>query len=724
MAEFIITAPDGKKYKVTGDNKEGALAALKQQLEGGAVPAARAEIGNIGGMAAAATQGALFGAGDEYLAGLSAILGVQPDGNGGARWLDYEKPLKERYGTALEAIRSEMGEYADKNPIKAYGSQIVGGVAGGVAAATAAPVRAATTLTGKAAQMAGGGLVGGAVEGFNSGEGGMSNRLKSGGIGAATGAVFAPIVGFGLSAILNKAQGVYGAGVRRVFANRQMYNERTGALTPRGVEALQNLGLQADEVSKEMQKAFGIAANKVEAAGAQLDDVAVARMAAAERFGVPLTTGQATGDVAQTAAEESMRAGVRGQTASNIINAFDETQRSAVETARTGIGSSLGNSQGRIDAAEEVISGVRREADAARQAGRQAYQALEEAGAALDGTVAGTLRRGIENAVRNEGFAIDAGTPNAQAALTLISSQLEAPDAASGSIPFMNLERVRQRLVGLRQAAYSGASGADRVSIDAIVKEYDGWLDDSITSALISGDTAVLDQAKNARQLWSRYRSTFLGKDGADNFIRKIVEDDLAPDQVAGWLYGSSRNIGGGQTSLVAARVKSILGEESPEWGAVRRAAWDHITTATDGRTPLGVQAVQSNISELVSGKGQTLSRELFTSDEIKVLKEFRNMLTVLVPPRKATNASGSGYQVERGMQAMLQGAAAMAGSSLGGPLTGAATGGAVKAGSSLRGAIQARSAVSGVVPRGASVPIAIGAGVASGAAVQEQLVR
>ena len=34
MPQFIITTPDGKKYRVTGPNKDGALAALKAQLEG------------------------------------------------------------------------------------------------------------------------------------------------------------------------------------------------------------------------------------------------------------------------------------------------------------------------------------------------------------------------------------------------------------------------------------------------------------------------------------------------------------------------------------------------------------------------------------------------------------------------------------------------------------------------------------------------------------------
>ena len=34
MPTFTITAPDGKRYKVTGATKEGALAALKSKLEG------------------------------------------------------------------------------------------------------------------------------------------------------------------------------------------------------------------------------------------------------------------------------------------------------------------------------------------------------------------------------------------------------------------------------------------------------------------------------------------------------------------------------------------------------------------------------------------------------------------------------------------------------------------------------------------------------------------
>lgn len=51
MPQFLITAPNGKKYKVTGPNKEGALQALKQRLEAPqpeqTVASAKSELSNM-----------------------------------------------------------------------------------------------------------------------------------------------------------------------------------------------------------------------------------------------------------------------------------------------------------------------------------------------------------------------------------------------------------------------------------------------------------------------------------------------------------------------------------------------------------------------------------------------------------------------------------------------------------------------------------------------------
>lgn len=704
-----------------------------------ALPGPREEVTNAGGLSGAATQGFLLGAGDEYLAGLSAVLGVQPDGNGSADWWQYDegflKGMGDRYSTALESIRSEMGQYDEEHPVASTAAKIGGAVAGTVTGARALSATGATkalpramtnvapTARGRAAQMVGGGTVGGAVEGFNSGEGGVWSRAETAGVGAGVGAVFAPVVGFGVGKLGQVAQRMGGKALRAVFTNRRMFNRNTGALTEAGKRRLAQLGYDAQQLSDEMQRAFGIAAEKVDDTASVADQaIAVGRLGQAERFGVPLTNGQATGEVSQIAAEEGMRAGVRGGMASQTIGGFDRLQGNAVEAARGGIGAGLGNPSGKIDAAEGVISGVRREAEAARQAGSAAYQAVEDAGAAISGRSAVGLKDRITMAVRSEGFPIDGGTPNAMAAMNVLESVFDG--SRRGSIPFTEIERARQRLVFLQRAAARGSNGADQVSMDATVREFDGWLDDTISEALMSGDDTVLDQVKQARTLWGQYRSTFLGKDGPANFIRKIVEDDLAPDQVASWMFGASDKIGGGSTSVLARRVKDILGPDSPEWGAVRRAAWDYVTTATEGRQPYGPQRIVSNISELLDGKGKTLGRELFTEQELRVMAEFRDMMKVLIPPAKATNPSGSGYEMQRFAQQMMQSMAGLAGGAAGGPFAGMATSGAVNASGNFSGAVAARAATKGIVPGPPSIPASVGAGVGAAASAQDQVGR
>ncbi|WP_226781962.1 hypothetical protein [Oceaniglobus trochenteri] len=620
-------------------------------------------------------------------------------------------------------MRASTKEYADENPWKAGIAQVTGSVAGAVGAAPAATklgIKAATTLRGKAAQLAGGGAVAGGVEGFGSGSGGFESRVGSAGTGAAVGAAFAPLVGLGMAKIGQVATDVGGKALRRVFTSRQFYNQQTGELTDAGKKRLATLGYSdLDALSREMQTAFGIAAEKTRNAPIGPETAQTAsRIANAERFNVPLTPGQATGDVAQSAFEENARAGTRGPGASNTILGFDNVQRGAVDAARNDIVPTAGEVAGdRIDAAEAVISGVRREAETARQAGSQAYKALEDTGAALDGKAFPYLRERIESGVGFEGVALDAGTPNAQAALGVLESAFQG--AERGGVPFKSIERARQRMLMFQRAAKSGSNGPDQVAIDAVVREFDGWLDDTITDALIAGDSAVIGKAKDARALWAKYRSTFLGKEGTDKFIRKIVEDDLAPDQVAGWLFGASNNIGGGQSSLVVKRVKNILGENSPEFQEVRRAAWDRITQATEGRDAYGPQRMASNISEFLDGKGKTLARELFSERDRAVMAQYRDMLKVLVPPKKATNPSGTSYDIQRAVGEIQKGMGMLLGGATGGPIGAAAGREAVETGGNFSATLKARAAAKGFDFKRPSTAGAVGSGVGVGAQAQ-----
>ncbi|MBY5973066.1 hypothetical protein KUV28_11960 [Ferrimonas balearica] len=198
----------------------------------------------------------------------------------------------------------------------------------------------------------------------------------------------------------------------------------------------------------------------------------------------------------------------------------------------------------------------------------------------------------------------------------------------------------------------------------------------------------------------------------------------VAGGAVGGAVEGFNSGEGGVWSRAETAGVKDILGPDSPEWGAVRRAAWDHVTTATEGRQPYGPQRIVSNISELLDGKGKTLGRELFTEQELRVMAEFRDMMKVLIPPAKATNPSGSGYEMQRFAQQMMQSMAGLAGGAAGGPFAGMATSGAVNASGNFSGAVAARAATKGIVPGPPSIPASVGAGVGAAASAQDQVGR
>jgi len=168
---------------------------LRMQAESmaGRQPEAPAQSpGIVGGVSGAAADGFLLGAGDEYLAALSTVLGVTPDGEGGANWFDYSQPTRERFLQALDQIRSEQAAFQRDRPGLALGAEVAGAVApamipGGQIAAARNVGTGARVVQG----MAAGGAMGGAY-GFNEGEG-LNDRLE----GAARSAPIGALMGGG-----------------------------------------------------------------------------------------------------------------------------------------------------------------------------------------------------------------------------------------------------------------------------------------------------------------------------------------------------------------------------------------------------------------------------------------------------------------------------------------------------------------------------------------------
>lgn len=212
----------------------------------------------LGGATAAATDGALLGFGDEYLAGLSSILGVQPDGEGGANWFDYSQPIGERYNTALEQIRREQAQFQDERPGLSLGAEITGGflVPG---SAGARVVNGARNTGGRVLRGSGLGLGFGSAYGFGEGDG-LEGRLMGGAIGGIAGALTGgTLTGIGqgfnraLSALSNRSEG------RAVIPSIEGLREAADGLYARAREMGGNLPLSdmrrfVSGASRELQE--------------------------------------------------------------------------------------------------------------------------------------------------------------------------------------------------------------------------------------------------------------------------------------------------------------------------------------------------------------------------------------------------------------------------------------------------------------------------------------
>lgn len=249
MGEFLITAPDGKKYKVTGDNKEGALAALKKML--GVQPVASDNSTAMADRIAAAKAGTLqvsperaaqqaeidqntqdqitlsrpqsaLAALDTFNQGLP-FVGAYADELAGAVGRGMEAVGLADKGAgdrATAAMRESNAAYERQNPKTATALQIGGGVVGSIpmaavalpGAIAAAPAALAGRIVGGAVLGASTGALEGAVSGYGRGVG--DTRMKSAGDGALMGGAFggiaggaAPAIGAGFKAIVERIKG-------------------------------------------------------------------------------------------------------------------------------------------------------------------------------------------------------------------------------------------------------------------------------------------------------------------------------------------------------------------------------------------------------------------------------------------------------------------------------------------------------------------------------------
>jgi hypothetical protein len=480
-------------------------------------------------------------------------------------------------------------------------------------------------------------------------------------------------------------------------------------------------------------------------AGVTAARAAAPHVADAEALNIRLSAGQRTVDPAVLSREDAMMGGAMGDGAQRVAQDFREGQRQDITNAAQGIEDAAGRGQVALernqDAGQVAADAVQQAAQAAKTDYRGRYDTAFAHDGALDpavftgraapephpnpaGAISGPAaapdaygapisRRITDALVRaDEPVIVDPVlTPAAHRALGVLDNidnlrlgsigQPGAADAVAG-VNLRGVDQARRQLAAHSRAAANNP--ADQRAVRSIIDQFDNQIQTAMEDGMFSGSDEALGALRDARQAYASYRRTFTQQGGRDDVGRAmdtIINRDATPEQVANLLYGGTK-VGQNPTSVrLADRLKNVLGEDGPEWAAIRQGAWQRILGPMD-QSP---QRAATRISEFLTGDGQSLATRLFSEDERRNMQMLANTIRATAARAGTANASQSGNRLASLMRKSMTaigaslGATSMQGHSLVGSGIGALAG---RSAEGLGGAYQtgqARQLFAGQVP-------------------------
>lgn len=562
MATFQITAPNGKQYRVTGDDPSGAMAALQKMIGTDAaakVNAATNQPGDVpayvppgvdgydpqtgevqkysapGSAAMGAADTTTFGFGDEAAAGIGTL--IDPSST-------YDQNLAEIRGNQEAAQRDNSKSY--------LAGQIGGGVAQGVAAGPGVMASAPTLFGRIAGGMLTGGSMGG-LYGLGSGTdlaGRGKEALINGGIGAAAGGAF-PLLARGVSSAYSTiADALIGQSAARAAGT-----------TP---EALRMLG------------------NVLDADGTR-GPVGAANMARAGGDAMLADAGPNARAVLDTAIQRGGPGGVQAR------QAVTDRAGRAADAVSAALDQALGQPEGITAARDAIRQGSAGARDAAY---RQAYEAPIDYATPQGMALEQTIRSRVPGQIINQ----------ANRLMQLEgqqSRQILARVADDGTVTFERMPDVRQLdyiTRALNQAAESGEGAGALGGQTTLGRAYQGLSRDIRDNlrGLVPEYGQALDTAADPIR---RSQAVDLGS--------RLLSPSVTRDQVA----RDAANMTGPERDALAQGVRSRIDDLMAN---VTRTVQDGDTSARESIKALKDLSSRANREKLVAAIGEERAAPLF----------------------------------------------------------------------------------------------------------------
>jgi hypothetical protein len=383
-------------------------------------------------------------------------------------------------------------------------------------------------------------------------------------------------------------------------------------------------------------------------------------------LGVTLSEGQATRELPLIQREQAAGRGQLGNRAQKRAQEFIDQQTQELAQARENVTREL-DPGGQIlaespqEAGDLVSKGIRQAHDTKKTEVDLAYEAAR----ALPGEVHAGAFEGMPQHIKGDLTLAkdpvvidDRMTPAASAMIDYLDKQIgrlgiqnkadpfgpPSPERITG-VSLNGIDRWRRNLSAIRRGA---ATREDGRAARAVLNEFDSRVDEAINNGLFTGDPNAITAWNSARKAHVDFRSEF--RAGQRDPIGRKVESILGdynnpaaiPNDVADFLYSapgvnpSSLNVG------VATRVKSILGEQSPEWAAAKQGLFTRLVSPGEGMTDFGPGKIAQRVNRFLNVDGKELSNTVYSATERALIQHYADLMRQIEVPQAGANWSNT----------------------------------------------------------------------------------
>lgn len=360
--------------------------------------------------------------------------------------------------------------------------------------------------------------------------------------------------------------------------------------------------------------------------------------------------------------EEALRQ--KPDMAGDRLRAVERSNREALERAVTDRVSRFGGAnppRTPVEAVERATERVRTMAAGLGRDVDKAYGAAAATGAKVKGYSVRGLPQQIDEALKGTNIDPDV-TPATAATLRGLRERLgrltdagtlrPQRDAVGNLMPpakappkDVSLADIDAQRKFISTAFTPSMSPADRRALTVLKGQYDKWMDDAFTNALVSGDETALSSLRNAQSLRAEFGRRFEGTEDVDRFIAQMIEGDRTPDELLNVALGMG-NVSKASAARYVARLK-LATKDAPDVVAALRAA--HLMKLTQGKNGeiLGAQAIRNNILDAERNTGYVL-RELYEPEQWAQIKRLATSIEPMLPRGDFARSSGTAERLMR----------------------------------------------------------------------------